>query len=81
MINSNKYYSQLDQLKAILDKKRLELFSRKHIIFHQNIPTMHVSLMTRQKVAWEVLIHPLYSPEIAPLGFHFFQFLQNSFNG
>ena len=79
-INSNKYYSKLDQLKATLDKKHLDLFCRKHIIFYQNTPTMHVSLMTRQKVAWEVLIHPLYSPDIAPLDFHFFQFLQNSFN-
>ena len=29
MINSNKYCSQLDQLKAALDKKRLELVNRK----------------------------------------------------
>ena len=33
-INSSKYCSQLDQLKAALDEKRLELVSRKRIIFH-----------------------------------------------
>ena len=33
MINSNKYCSQLDQLKAALDEKRLELVNRKRIIF------------------------------------------------
>ena len=84
MINSNKYCSQLDQLKAALDKKRAELFSRKRIIFHQDNASPHVSLMTRQKLlqlGWEVLIHPLYSPDIALSDFHLFRSLQNSLNG
>jgi len=34
--NSNKYCSQLDQLKAALDKKCPELVNRKCIIFHQD---------------------------------------------
>ena len=40
--------------------------------------------MTRQKllqVGREVLIHPLYSPDIVPSDFHFFQSLQNYLNG
>ena len=36
MINSNKYRSQLDQLKAALNEKRPELVNRKRIIFHQD---------------------------------------------
>ena len=43
-----------------------------------------MSLMTRQKLlqlGWEVLIHPPYSPDIAPSDFHLFRSLQNSFNG
>ena len=36
MINSNKYCSQLDQLKAALDEKHPELVNRKRIIFHQD---------------------------------------------
>ena len=42
----------------------------------------HVSLMTRHKLlqlGWEVLIHPLYLPDIAPSGFHFLSF-QNFIN-
>ena len=35
MINSNKYCSQLDQLKAALNEKCPELVNRKHIIFHR----------------------------------------------
>ena len=47
---SNKYCSQLDQLKAALNKKHLELVNRKRIIFHQDNARPHVSLMTRQKL-------------------------------
>ena len=47
-INSNKYSSQLDQLKAALDEKHAELVNRKLIVFHQDKARLHVSLMTRQ---------------------------------
>ena len=75
LINSNRYYFQLDQLKAARDKKLPELVSRKCIIFHQDNSRPHVPLMTRQKLlqlGWKVLIHPLYSPDIAPSDVHLF---------
>ena len=84
MINSNKYCSQLDKLKAALNEKCLELVSRKRIIFHQDNARLHVSLMTRQKLlqlGWEVLIYPPITPDIAPSDFHLFRSLQNSLNG
>ena len=84
LINSNKYCSQLDQLKAALDEKRPELVNRKCIIFHQDNARPHVSLMTRQKLlqlGWEVLIHLPHSPDIAPSEFNLFRSLQNSLNG
>ena len=84
MINSNKYCSQLDQLKATLDEKRPELVNRKRIIFHPDNTRTRVSLMTRQKLlqlGWEVLTHPPYSPDIAPSDFHLFWSLQNSLSG
>ena len=83
MINSNKYCSQLDPLKAALDEKRPELVNRKCIIFHQDNTRPHVSLMTGKKLlelGWEVLIHLLYSPDITPSDFHLFWSLQNSLN-
>ena len=49
-INSNKYCSQLDQLKAALNEKRPELVNRKCVIFQQDNARLHVSLMTRQKL-------------------------------
>ena len=52
-INSNKYCSQLDQLKAALNEKCPKLVNRKRIIFHQDNARLHVSLMTKQKLtAW-----------------------------
>ena len=35
-INSNKYWSQLDQLKVALDEKRPELVNINYMIFHQD---------------------------------------------
>ena len=49
-INSSKYCSQLDQLKAALYEKCPELVNRKRIFFHQDNTTPHVSLMIRQKL-------------------------------
>ena len=83
-IHSNKYCSQLDQLKAALDEKHPELVNRKHIIFHQDNARLHVSSVTRQKMSQlglEVLIHLPYSPDTAPSDFHLFRSLQNSLNG
>ena len=84
MINSNKYCSQLGQLKAAFDEKHPVLVDRKCIIFHQDMARLHVSLKIRQKLLqldWEVLIHLLYSPDIAASDSHLFQSLQNSPNG
>ena len=56
-IDSNKYCSQLDQLKPSLDTKCPELVNRKLIIFHQDNARPPVPLMTRQKLlelGWEV---------------------------
>ena len=71
-------------MKAALDKNRPELVNRKCIIFHQDNARPHVFLMTRQtqlQLGWEFLIHPPYSPDIAPSDFHLLQSLQNSLNG
>ena len=81
-INSNKYCSQWDQLKAALDEKRLELLNRKHVIFHQDDARPYVSMMTRQKLlqlGWEVLIHPPYHQTLH-LQISIYLSLQNSLN-
>jgi len=82
-INSDKYCSQLDRLKAAIDEKRPELANRKGVVFHQDNARLHVSLHTRQKLmqlGWDILPHPPYSPDLAPSDYHLFRSLQNSFN-
>ena len=56
MINSIKFCSQLDQMKAELDEKISELVNRKFIIFHQDNIRVNVSLMTRQKLGARTLV-------------------------
>ena len=83
-INSNKYCSQLDQLKAALGKMSPELVDRKHIIFQQDNARLPVSLMAISKLlelSWQVLIHWPYAPDTAPSDVHLFHSLQNSLNG
>lgn len=83
-LNSIKYCSQLDRLKAAIHEKRPSLANRNDVIFHQDNARPHVSLMTQQKIAelgWEQLSHPPYSPDLAPSDFHLFRSLQNFLAG
>jgi len=67
-INSEKYCSQLDKLKAAIEQKRLEIANRRRV----SRQCAHVSLITRQKLLeldWDVLLHPPYSPDLAPSDF------------
>ncbi|EFN78228.1 Histone-lysine N-methyltransferase SETMAR, partial [Harpegnathos saltator] len=47
---------------------------------HQDNARPHTSIVTRQKfreLGWEVLMHPPYSPDLAPSDYHLFLSLQN----
>ena len=73
MMNYNKYYFQLDQLKAALNEKLPELVNRKFINFHQNNARQQASLMTWQKLSqlgWKILIHLPYSPDTTHADVH-----------
>ena len=47
MINSEKYCSQLDELKTAIEQKRPEIANRKGVVFYQDNARPHVSLITR----------------------------------
>ncbi|GFS92862.1 mariner Mos1 transposase [Trichonephila clavipes] len=79
-LNSDLYCQQLDRLKLEIDQKRPELTNRRGVVFHQENARKHTSVVTRQKLwefGWEVLIHPPYSPDLAPSDYSLFLAFQN----
>lgn len=83
-LNSELYCKQLVNLKTALEQKRPELINRKGVVFHHDNARPHTSLMTRQKLTelgWEVLMHPPYSPDLAPSDYYLFRSLQNFLDG
>ena len=83
-INSDVYTRKLNKLNAAVNEKRPELVNRKGAIFHHDNPTPHRSLATCQKLLkldWEEILHPAYSPDLAPSDYYLFRYLHNSLNG
>ena len=75
-INSNVYCHQLIKLDKEIKEQRPELATRKDVIFHQDNARPHKSLVTRKKLlelGWEVILHPPYSPDLAPSDYYLFR--------
>ena len=75
-INSNVYCRQLMKLDKEMKEKRPEEATRKGVIFYQDNPRPHTSLVTRKKLlelSWEVMPHPPYSPDLALSDYHLFR--------
>ncbi|GFW88768.1 histone-lysine N-methyltransferase SETMAR [Trichonephila clavipes] len=74
------YCQQLDHLKIGIDQKWPELANRRGIVFPQDNARTLTSVVTHQnlwELGWEVLMHPPYSPDLAPIDYHLFLALQN----
>ena len=83
-ITAAKYCEQLEALRQALARKRPTLLNRKGVILQHDNARPHTAENTLQKVknlAWEILPHPPYSPDLSPSDFHLFRALQNSLNG
>ena len=83
-INSNVYCQQLIKLDKEIKENRPELATRNGVIFHQNNARPHTSLVTHKKLlklGCEVMLHPPYSPDLAPFHYHLIRSLQNHLNG
>ncbi|GFV73263.1 histone-lysine N-methyltransferase SETMAR [Trichonephila clavipes] len=78
-LNSKFYCQQLDRLKLAINQKRPELANGRGV-FHQDNARPHRSLVTCQRL-WElggeILMHPPYSPDLAPSEYHLFLALKN----
>lgn len=80
-IDSEYYCQQLMRLQQAIEEKRPELANRKGVVFHHDNARPHTSLVTKAKLrelGWEVLMHPPYSPDLAPSDYHLFRSLQSS---
>ena len=53
------------------------------LLLHDNARshTAHITINTIQQLNWEVLVHPAYSPDLAPSDFHLFGPLKNALRG
>ncbi|GFT50819.1 histone-lysine N-methyltransferase SETMAR [Trichonephila clavipes] len=69
-LNSDFYCHQLDHLKLATDQKRPELANRRGVVFQ-------VTCQKLWEFGWVVLMHPPYSPNLAPNDYHLFIALQN----
>ncbi|GFW81529.1 mariner Mos1 transposase [Trichonephila clavipes] len=79
-LNLDLHCQQLERLKLAIDQKRPELVNRRGVVFHQDNARQCTSVVTLQKLrepVWEVLMHPPYSPDLAPNGYPLFLALQN----
>ena len=79
-VNSTKYVNTLEKPKARLQQVRSEKVS---IIHHDNAPP-HTSLETRMaldRLSLRTLLHPPYSPDLAPSDFFLFPKLKDYLKG
>lgn len=84
-ITGNRYREQLIHLSRALHQKRPE-YAKRHdrLIFQHDNARPHVARPvkeTLEALGWEVLPHPLYSPDIAPSDYHLFRTMQSALSG
>ena len=81
-INGERYRTQLICLKRAIAEKRTEYVTRHEaIIFHHDNARPHVAIPVKnylENSGWGVLLHPPYSPDLAPSDYHLFRSMQNA---
>ncbi|UYV75874.1 SETMAR [Cordylochernes scorpioides] len=80
-----KYYSNLlkGPVREAIRWKRAGNLTQ-GVIFHHDNACPHTAkhtMETLRKLGWEVLVHPAYSPELAPCDFHLFTHLKAALGG
>ena len=80
-INATVYCQQLSRVHEKLKTLEPALLNRKGVLL---LHDPHVARMTRDtilRLGWETLLHPPYSPDIAPSDYHLFHSLDNHLRG
>jgi len=79
-VNSKLYLAQLEMVNEKFLKIHTALINRRSVVFLHDNAKPHTSKMTHEKIKelkWEVLPHPLYSPDLAPSYFHLFRSMEH----
>ena len=82
-INSDYYMALLDRLSAEIKKKRPHM-QKKKMLFHQDNAPCHKSMkkmVKLNKLRFELLPHPPYSPDLAPSDYWLFADLKTMLQG
>lgn len=82
-INAAYYCDILTEVRLAYRRKRRDLPMRKVVILHDNARP-HTAALTREKLeklGWETLDHPPYSPDLSPCDFHVFGPLKEALGG
>ena len=82
-INSEYYIALLVRLKEEIAKKRLQM-KKKNVLFHQNNAPCHKSIVMMaklHKLHFKLLLHPAYSPDLAPSDYWLFADLKIRLQG
>jgi histone-lysine N-methyltransferase SETMAR len=83
-INTAVYSEQLERVHEKLKTKDSALVTRKGVVLLHDNAKPHVAkvtLETTNRLGWETLVHPPYSPDIAPSDCHLFLSLDNHLRG
>ena len=81
-VNKELYIAQLRRVNEAMRLKRPDRQGQV-ILLHDNARP-HVAQVVKtalQELEWEVLIHPPYSPNLAPTDYHLFRSLSNQMRG
>ena len=80
-INGERHRTQLTRLKRAIAEKRPEYATRHEaIIYHHDNARPQVKNYLKSS-GWEVILHPPYSPDLAPCDYHLFWSMQNALTG
>jgi histone-lysine N-methyltransferase SETMAR len=82
-INSEAYINTLNKLKKRFRRVRPGKNTSEILLQHDSA-CPHTSLTSREhdtKMGWTVLLHPPYSPDLAPSDFHLFGSLKDALRG
>lgn len=81
--NAGAYCTILEQLRTAIKQKCPGLLTKVILFLHDNArqQSANVTQQLLQYFWWEILQHPVYSPDLAPSNYHVFPALKDHFGG